>query len=1523
MDPNGNIVIIPNKEATEENLDGFSIAEEEVDSDGNALSEQQAEYFAESQVRDTQGRLLRLYHQTGNLFTVFDTRREGAGSRDDGTPFGVFLKTSDRDIGLKGKFQMPLYANITNPLRVHDREELRRELEFLSEEYALLLEKHSQLDDEYHERFEAAKRELRSFMTEWRKNNPQASRTALYEVPEFDSLYNAEDEIVEEWTKEADKISTQAKEVLTQALRDAGYDGVIIKTDAGSFGRSTDAFIALDANQVKNTDNLTPTDNPDIRYSVEETEEERMIREDTEAREGVIRQFAEDYGLADRIEDARDVAAGRKEFSDLDLDDSNDLHNMADLVRRFLQARNSGYDRILAEFGGLKIDETAAPKPPEPKVSAFRSNTLMKILGDKAEKYFRTEDYTYLPISEQESLRSARDRLNTDAEGVIEYLRKSEGWDSSDMDAAYAVMGILKYEADVTHDYSRLNEWVKLMREQNTRAGQLIQANAKYSRNPYTLLLKAEEVADMIREQADENNRAEADELANQIIENTSHQVDALNAVEAADKDALIKVIEKNAEIRKTKISRRIKNALRVESFEFLQSVAIAQVENIAADMEPISRGKSALKKIGTYQTMAQLLNLRTAMRNVVSNQVFDIVETIANDIASAPDMAFALITGRRSVGFEGSWFTKAKRQGASRGARQSAIEVSLDVDTRNAQSKYGTKNRRTWNMQSSSWLGRRMSSLEKAMGYELNVTDEFLKESVYAEAMRSFNSFIQDGTISIEEAQEMARQEALYRSFQDDTLPGQLLNGLKNALNRIGFKSGDVRFGLGDLVQKYTQVPGALISRAVEFSPLGYAKMIYYIVQMGRDGSIGLMAQRQAALAFGRAFTGTGLIAAFMWLAKLGIIKRRDDEENKDVAALSDSEGVYGTQFNWSALMRLLRGEDTAWQEGDTLFDIDYMEPLNALMALGTAVAADRPGNLKDFIKSATRNSVDATFNAVLESNTMQFWQQVSETLRYKEQGDNWVAEIAMDLAASSITGFVPSLMRQFAQASDYAYRDQYSSQRPGVQLWHRFLNTIPIARQTLPEKLDNFGEVKDYEDKWINRLNALVMPGGIYVYERGEISEELARLREATGEEGMYPSRYAPYNLELNLEGGNREKHELTIDERMRYQTTRGTTASLLMAEYMASAAYENASDEQRAAILTTIKNIAEDAAKRELYESLGIQYRTDTHDKYYGLVAAGVPSSDALDLQYRNSALQKYYGFLSDGATDSADAQLALLKEMGVEITGVQNLDKLALIRQYNVPNSAFVEMATEFIDESRGEDFDILLDAGLTQEDVELLYREYTHLSKDESLSNTEKANEFAHYVDLMGIKNDSRNVAIDTFGFYNIVRADAKSYQKYIDAGLDADVAMDIYDAINALEPREGEDSVDDLQKYEAIVSTVSDIEDQIAAYVAATSADKRAKTETKLREAYGVGITPKMYVGYQFAVDGLDAKDANGETVTNLKKARVTLAIDALDLTDEQKDYLWLLDYAKSGLNKTPWHTGRTYSSAEDYVKYL
>lgn len=251
-----------------------------MDSAGRQLTEQQQEYFKDSKVRDAEGRLMPLYHQTDAEFTVFDTRHKGAGTGDNETPFGVFLKKSSKDIGVKGNRQMELYANIKNPLQVRDRSELVFHLARMSPEYEALKAKSDVVDKEYGRKFEKAKKDFVDFIAEWRRQNPNASRSALYEVDGFNRVFDAEDNIVEEWGKVKDELALQAKETITAALRNNGYDGVIISEDSGSFGRTTDAYIALDANQVKRTDNLNPTGDPDIRFQLKSaTELEQEVRE--------------------------------------------------------------------------------------------------------------------------------------------------------------------------------------------------------------------------------------------------------------------------------------------------------------------------------------------------------------------------------------------------------------------------------------------------------------------------------------------------------------------------------------------------------------------------------------------------------------------------------------------------------------------------------------------------------------------------------------------------------------------------------------------------------------------------------------------------------------------------------------------------------------------------------------------------------------------------------------------------------------------------------------------------------------------------------------------------------------------------------------------------------------------------------------------------------------------------------------------------------------------------------------------
>ncbi len=229
-------------------------------------------------VVNSDGTPMVVYHQTGNEFTVFDPMHNGAGSSDQQTPFGIFLKTSDKDIGVKGKKQMALYANIRNPLRALNRGDLTQKLKQLSTDYATLCEDYDQMNLEFQKKQEAAGKNLNEYVSQWRKENPAASRRDIYEDETFNKLSDAEDEVIDLWEQKDQELSTKAKTAITKALRNAGYDGVFLSDDTGSWGRKTDAIIALDPEQVKSaTDNVGTFDksNPDIRYSIRETTDGR------------------------------------------------------------------------------------------------------------------------------------------------------------------------------------------------------------------------------------------------------------------------------------------------------------------------------------------------------------------------------------------------------------------------------------------------------------------------------------------------------------------------------------------------------------------------------------------------------------------------------------------------------------------------------------------------------------------------------------------------------------------------------------------------------------------------------------------------------------------------------------------------------------------------------------------------------------------------------------------------------------------------------------------------------------------------------------------------------------------------------------------------------------------------------------------------------------------------------------------------------------------------------------------------
>lgn len=316
IDSASNLIIPQNPEKSTPKVKKSGKAQ--LDSDGNELSAEQEEYFRDSKVRDMNGNLLVVYHQTNADFTEFDINREGAGARDNETPHGVFLKPTSEDIGLKGRKQMRLYANIINPLVFSDRYSALSYWKRHVDGYSEIIAEIAENDKKYKMEFE----ECSNLMLLAKKKNldrtqmTQEERTALIEESE-----ELEDKVLEEWTTANTTLEKKAKALIDLYLKDNGYDGVFLRNDQGSFGRKVQTFIALSSNQVKNTDNLKPTKQMDIRYSRKGELGGEVTKTSHEELFGTDEEYAE-YDKPITISDVEVLRSiGRKSINEFTSDD--------------------------------------------------------------------------------------------------------------------------------------------------------------------------------------------------------------------------------------------------------------------------------------------------------------------------------------------------------------------------------------------------------------------------------------------------------------------------------------------------------------------------------------------------------------------------------------------------------------------------------------------------------------------------------------------------------------------------------------------------------------------------------------------------------------------------------------------------------------------------------------------------------------------------------------------------------------------------------------------------------------------------------------------------------------------------------------------------------------------------------------------------------------------------------------------------------------------------------------------------
>ena len=974
-----------------------------------------------------------------------------------------------------------------------------------------------------------------------------------------------------------------AKEMLAQSAYDA-----MIGAALSTFGTAAGIVKGIDAQKNAALRAGEPAANVNAEASAK-PEEAETIAAEAQAEAAPV-ETAQDVPAAQEkpqenstLRMVEEAAGLREPAQSPEQEQSQNSGNFADVQQRDAEP-DAGQRGTLPEGQGAKSAEFGYD---EARTQARSLEHLFKN-GDRKKLGLTEQDLSHKVEHDAEAEAKAQERFDSDylAEKADLFGEKRD-WDKTDTLLADKIMGA---ELDKAHksgsmdDYAEVARLVKRWYAQGTDVGQVMQMRQVLSKSPK--LMEAAAIELLMDEK---RTRKMTAEKRKELLDAVTENADRLKDIPEGDTAGVVSLIKDLSAERRTnglwsnKMGKTMEKALEQakklpDGEAFLRGIAASQVIGIAYDYAK----PSTLEQIKTYRYLSMLSKPATPDRNLIGNMVYDPVEAVSNNIGVWLDMLLSKYTGTRSVAVDKSYFSKTKRKGMGEATLKSYIETGLDASVSNAQGKYGTGGSRSYKM-TGNFLERFLSTWEKYSNYAMVTTDQMQKGGIQAEAQRGIDALEAKGKVAKGALDGRAEEIARERTFQNDSKLAQATGILRRGLNVFSIKDKQGgRFGVGDLILPFTNVPGNIASAAIQYSPAGFINAgveVVKVLNKAKAGTLTAAEQAKAVTDFGRAFNGTMGIALFAVLAGAGVMNVAGDDD-KDKEALEKSEGITGTQLNLSALNRWIAGESTEWRDGDDLVSIGFLDPINAQMTYGALLADCYEEDGKITFGDVTRENLSSIYQSVMDLPAMSQFQEIENSLKYSKADNDGgkLADATLRYGASQATSFIPNIVSGVAQGVDGTVRDTYN----GDTVWENSLNAmkskIPGLRETLPAALDNWGQEKKYTGTAAeNFLNATLNPGSVTKYRTSAVNQELYRLGENI--DIKYPEKKAPNS-------GNRdgEKVPLNQDERRQYQMAYGQTAYDNIQKVIQSSVYKQSSDAEKAAAIQNLLEVATAAGKKK---------------------------------------------------------------------------------------------------------------------------------------------------------------------------------------------------------------------------------------------------------------------------------------------------------------------------------------------------
>ena len=810
-----------------------------------------------------------------------------------------------------------------------------------------------------------------------------------------------------------------------------------------------------------------------------------------------------------------------------------------------------------------------------------------------AEENAAARPYTHERVSNAEQFARANGRILTDADGnvsnyagQVQELLAADHWNNTDR----GVAATLRHEAFQRGDMDSFYRLSDRITETNTEAGRTLQGTQKWLEQAHP----EQSVVAAAKKALDTNPKAPSGKMA--FIEKTAREISGFGDNVSQWAGALRQIAE---ERRMTGVDMLVRIAEKQGANDprWLKSLVYNGLYNVAGDYEKptgaVDTVNKGLRRLKSYVITNQLFRITTNAANVVSNSISNATEAAAANTGTAhlADAIMGKFTGLRSHGaFENVLGKEALTTGKNL-AQKSFVEIWLDTSTEGTDSKFQSSKGRA--VREYKMTGNQLfSTIDAVLSTALNTTDAFATGVSQGAAQTALRRNVQKGYLTAEQALDVAKQRGSDTTFHNKTALGTTLQRVQAAMNC------GLEYGAGNIVAgNYLNVPAAVLMREVSKMPtIGTVGALIDMAAVCIDGKTGkntigdlqakitgeklTLAQRQsrAAQQLGRSLAlGTMEVAGYAALALKGIIRRVDDDD-KDKAAFEAAGGQQGLYINWSALWRSVPGGDSEWQDGDVITNLGRLEPLTVNMNFGIDVAEALKTDEGLRAEDLKGISISAVQDGIADLSMIQNIQGIINALQYKGEDQSAFEAVGQELLASNVASLTPGLIQQAAKAIDPYYRDLYTGDTSGQQIYDIWANTIPGLRQQLPEKLTGFGTPKEYAGTGTEQaVNALLNP---YATTTVRPKTGMESMLQEAEDVSVYPNRNPIGSVSVNG-----QTVTLTNEQKRQYQTVYGQTYRDTLQALQGSIAFRQLDRQAKDAAMKAAESYAGTAAKTAL--------------------------------------------------------------------------------------------------------------------------------------------------------------------------------------------------------------------------------------------------------------------------------------------------------------------------------------------------